>query len=71
VNAPAIEWQQTPDRRTWRAASGVLVLTVTKLSDGMFEAMVEGPGVTERPLRPLRTRLSAQAWAESHAGGAR
>jgi hypothetical protein len=67
VNAPAIEWPQTPDRRTWRAASGVVVLTVTRLSDGMFGAMVEGPDGTWRS-QPYTTRLAAQARAESHAG---
>jgi hypothetical protein len=65
-----IEWQQTPDRRSWRAASGVLVLTVTKLTNGMFGATVEGPDGTWRS-DPYTTRLAAQARAESHAGGAR
>ena len=68
MSARAVDWQQTPDRRTWRAAAGVLVLTVTKLSDGMFAAMVEGPGITERPLTPRTTRLAAQRWAENRAG---
>lgn len=48
----AITWQQAPDRCTWRAAAGVLLLTVTKLGDGKFAAMVEGPGVTERSPDP-------------------
>ncbi len=65
----AISWQQTGDRRAWRAARGSVLLTVTKLSSGMFRADVEGPGVTERSPE-FRTRLAAQAWADSHAGGA-
>ena len=60
----AITWQQTPDRRTWRAACGPVVLTVTKASSGMFQADVEGTRSPE-----FRTRLAAQAWAE-RAGGA-
>jgi hypothetical protein len=60
----AVTWQQTPDRRTWRAAADGLVLTVTKLTNGMFRADVEG--MAERSPE-CRTRLAAQAWAEEHA----
>jgi hypothetical protein len=67
----AISWQQTHDRATWRAARGLVVLTVSKLTSGQWSAAVEGPGVTERPLTPLRTRLIAQRWCENRAGVAR
>jgi hypothetical protein len=63
----AVSWQQTPDRRTWRAARGLVMLTVSKLTSGQWSATVEGPGVTERPLTPLRTRLIAQQWCENKA----
>jgi hypothetical protein len=65
-----IEWQRTGDKRTWRAAAGVLVLTVTKLSDGMFAAMVEGPDGTWRS-QPYTTRIAAQARAVNRVGGVR
>jgi hypothetical protein len=67
VNAPAITWQQTPDRRTWRAARGSVLLTVTKLTNGMFRADVEG---LAKHSPECRTRLAAQTWAENHAGDA-
>lgn len=61
----AITWQQTPDRRTWRAARGGLVLTVTKLANGAFRADAEGMA---RRSPEFRTRLAAQGWAENKAG---
>ena len=70
---PADEpWARTSDRAVWRAYKGGLVLTVTRLADGSgWQAMVESPGVTERSPAPLLTRLAAQRWADSLAGGAR
>jgi hypothetical protein len=65
----AIEWQQTPDRRVWRAARGSILLTVSKLSNGMFRADVEGPEIAERSPE-FRTRLAAQGWADIRKGGA-
>jgi hypothetical protein len=65
----AITWQQTPDRRVWRAGRGPILLTVTKLSSGMFWVEVEGPGVTERSPES-RTHQAAQGWADNRAGGA-
>lgn len=61
----AVTWQQTPDRRTWRAARGRVLLTVTKLANGMFRADVEG--MTGRSPE-FRTRLAARRWAENKAG---
>jgi hypothetical protein len=63
----AISWQQTPDRRVWRAARGRLVLTVTKVSNGMFRADIEGTTTAHSP--EFAKRTSAQRWAEQHAGG--
>jgi hypothetical protein len=63
----AVTWQQTPDRRTWRAALGYVVLTVTKLTSGAYRADVEG--VTERSPE-FRTRTAAQAWAEERSKAA-
>ena len=70
---PADEpWARTSDRAVWRAYKGGLVLTVTRLADGSgWPATVESPGVTERSPAPLPTRLAAQRWADSRAGGAR
>ncbi len=65
----AITWQQTGDRRTWRAASGPVVLTATKLSSGQWTATGDGATIARSP--EFRTRTAAQAWAEQHAGGAR
>jgi hypothetical protein len=62
-------WERTPDKSTWRAARGSVLLTVTKLSNDMFRADVEGPGIVGRSPE-FRTRLAAQAWAESSTGGA-
>jgi len=66
MSAP-VAWQQTPDRRVWRAARGGLLLTVTKLSNGAFRADIEGPGAAERSPE-FRTRLAAQGWAANRAG---
>ena len=68
---PADEpWARTSDRSVWRAYKGGLVLTVTRVADGSgWTATVESPNVTERSPAPLPTRLAAQAWAESRAGG--
>jgi hypothetical protein len=63
----AVLWERTPDRRTWRAARGSVILTVTQASNGMFRADVEG--LPERP--EFAKRTSAQRWAEQHAGGTR
>jgi hypothetical protein len=56
------DWARTSDRSTWRAYRRGLVLTVTRLTAGGWQAVVEGPGVTERG--------PAQRWADSRAGGA-
>ena len=63
-----VTWERTPDKRTWRASAGRLVLTVSRLSNGQWGATVDGHGVTERPLCPVGTRLAAQRWAENRAG---
>jgi hypothetical protein len=63
----AIVWQQTPDKGTWRAAVGDLLLTASKLSTGNWVGLVEGPGVCERSPEH-RTRVQAQQWGETHAG---
>ena len=63
-------WTRTPDRAVWRAYKGGLVLTVTRLAGGGWQATVEGPGITERSPMPFRTRKRAQAWADNRAGGA-
>lgn len=63
----AISWQQTSDRRTWRAASGTVVLTVTKTASNTYRADVEG--LVERSPE-FAKRTNAQRWAEQHAGGA-
>ncbi|MGH3247897.1 MAG: hypothetical protein ACRDOI_17080 [Trebonia sp.] len=64
----AVTWQQTGDRRTWCAARGQLVLTVTKLTSGMFAGHFEGLAGRSPE---CRTRLAAQRWAEQYAGVAR
>ena len=70
---PADEpWARTSDRAVWRAYKGGLVLTVTRVAGGSgWQATVESPSVTERSPAPLPTRLVAQRWADSRAGGAR
>ena len=65
-------WARTSDRNVWRAYKGGLVLTVTRVADGSgWTAVVEGPNITERSPAPLPTRIAAQRWADSRAGGAR
>ena len=68
---PADEpWTRTSDRSVWRAYKNGLVLTVTRLTVDGWRTDVEGPGITERsPV--MATRLAAQRWADSRAGGAR
>lgn len=65
----AISWERTPDRNTWRAARGPVLLTVTRSVDGKFAALVERPGVADRA-PGFRSRSLAQAWAAQRAGGA-
>ena len=52
-----IRWERTPDRRTWRASAGALLLTASRLSSGAWAGAVEGPGVSERS-----PQSSAPAW---------
>jgi hypothetical protein len=60
-------WAPAGDRDAWRAYKRGLVLTVTHLVTGGWQADIEGPGVTRRsPL--LGSRGAAQAWAEDRAG---
>jgi hypothetical protein len=62
-------WARTSDRSVWRAYRNGLVLTVTRQGGGGWLATIEGPNVTERS--PVQaTRLKAQGWADSRAGGA-
>ena len=66
---PADEpWARTSDRKVWRAYKNGLVLTVTHLVGGGWQATVEGPDVSERS-QAKETRLAAQAWADNRAGG--
>ncbi len=66
---PADEpWARTSNRSVWRAYKNGLVLTVTHLVGGGWQAVVEGPNVTERSSAKA-TRLEAQRWADSRAGG--
>ncbi len=59
--ANSIVWQQTADRRTWRAARGSVALTVTRLTSGAYQADIDSMAVRAPE---FRTRLAAQAWAE-------
>lgn len=69
AGVPADEpWARTSDRDVWRAHKSGLVLTVTRLTGGGWQAIVEGPGVTERS-QGMATRLDAQRWADRRAGG--
>jgi hypothetical protein len=53
----------------WRAYKSGLVLTVTHLVTGGWQAIIEGQGVTRRsPV--LGSRGAAQAWADDRARGA-
>ena len=62
-------WARTSDRSVWRAYKNGLMLTVTHLVTGGWQANIEGPGVTRRsPL--LGSRGAAQAWADDRARGA-
>ena len=62
-------WTRTSDRSVWRAYKNDLMLTVTHLVTGGWQAVIEGPGVTRRsPL--LGSRGAAQAWADDRARGA-
>lgn len=56
-------WERTPDRSTWRAASGGTILTVSKLTNGKWRGVVDDARSPE-----LVTRLAAQSWAEREAG---
>ena len=62
-------WERTADRAVWRASRNGLLLTVSRLAGGGWQATAESPNVTERsPV--LATRLAAQRWADSRAGDA-
>ena len=63
-------WARTSDRNVWRAYKGGLVLTMTHLAGGAWQALAEGPGACGRSPE-LGTRTAAQAWADDFAGGAR
>jgi hypothetical protein len=67
---PADEpWARTGDKAVWKACKGGLMLTVTHLVTGGWQAVIEGPGVTRRsPV--LGSRGAAQAWADDRAQGA-
>jgi hypothetical protein len=67
---PADEpWARTSDRAVWRAYKSGLVLTVTRIAEGSgWQATVESSNATERS-GVLATRLAAQSWADSRAGG--
>jgi hypothetical protein len=65
---PAEEpWARSSRREVWRAYRGGLVLAVTHLVGGGWEAEVEGPGVRDRS-GVLATRMAAQRWADGKAG---
>jgi hypothetical protein len=70
MSAPGIAWQRTADKRTWCAAVGGLVLTVTHRSSGQWTATVAGPDTDDRSPE-FGTRLAAQRWATGRAGGTR
>ena len=62
-------WARTSDRNVWQAYKAGLVLTVTHLVAGGWQAVIEGPGVDRRsPV--LESRGAAQAWADDRARGA-
>jgi hypothetical protein len=67
---PADEpWARTSDRNVWQAYKSGLMLTVTHLVTGGWQAVIEGPGVDRRsPV--LGSRGAAQAWADDRARGA-
>ena len=66
---PADEpWARTSDRNVRQAYKAGLVLTVTHLVTGGWQAVIEGPGVDRRsPV--LGSRGAAQAWADDRARG--
>ncbi len=67
---PADEpWARTSDRNVWKAYRHGYLLTVGRRIGGDWVAEVEGPGVSERS-DGFGTRLQAQRWADSRAGGA-
>jgi hypothetical protein len=66
---PDEPWARTSDRNVWRAYKRGLVLTVTRVIGGGWQAVVEGPGVTERS-QVMATRVAAMRWADSRAGSA-
>ncbi len=61
-------WARTCDRNVWRACKSGLVLTVTHLVTGGWQADIEGPGVTRRSA-VRGSRGAAQAWADDRARG--
>ncbi len=67
---PADEpWARTSDRNVWRAYKAGLMLTVTHLVTGGWQAVIEGSGAARRsPV--LGSRGAAQAWADDRARGA-
>ena len=62
------DWRRTSDPNVWRAYKRGYVLTVTRVAFGAgFQALVEGPGVTDRS--PVAGSLAAaQEWADNRAG---
>ena len=60
-------WARTADRNVWRAYKSGLVLTVTHVVGGGWQAVIEGPDVTRHsPVRdpdalPRRGPTTAQA----------
>ena len=62
-------WARTSDRHVGRAYKRGLVLTVSFQAQDHWVATVEGEGTYERS-PAIATRLSAQRWADSRAGGA-
>jgi hypothetical protein len=56
-------WERTPDRNTWCASTPGRILTVTKLANGKWQAVVNDARSPE-----LNTRVLAERWAENRAG---
>lgn len=61
-------WTRTGDRATWRAVINGLLLTVTGLAGGGWQALAEGEGAAAGRSPVLPSRAAAQRWAEAHAG---
>jgi hypothetical protein len=61
-------WRRTSNAGKWRAYRNGFALTVTRVAFGDgFQALVEGPGVTDRS--PIVGSLAAvQEWADNRAG---